>query len=123
MLNKAGVPSGPIYKMNEVFADPQVKHLAMTRTVPHKVLGDVEVVGQPIELSRTPWSIRSATPEAGEHTDAMLTELGYSAEEIASCVRGRWFRVTTGSATFQVVVRQCWPSEPRCGGWGGGHDD
>ena len=64
-LNKASVPCGPIYKMNEVFADPQVKHLGMTRVVPHKVLGDVEVVGQPIELSRTPWSIRSATPEAG----------------------------------------------------------
>jgi crotonobetainyl-CoA:carnitine CoA-transferase CaiB-like acyl-CoA transferase len=82
-LNKAGVPSGPIYQMNEVFADPQVKHLGMTRTVPHKVLGDVEVIGQPIELSRTPWSIRSATPEAGEHTDAVLTELGYSTAEIA----------------------------------------
>jgi formyl-CoA transferase len=82
-LNNAGVPSGPIYKMNEVFADPQVKHLAMTRTVPHKVLGEVEVIGQPIELSRTPWSIRSATPEAGEHTDTVLAELGYSAEEIA----------------------------------------
>jgi len=69
--------------MNEVFADPQVKHLAMTRTVPHKVLGDVEVIGQPIELSRTPWSIRSATPEPGEHTDTVLTELGYSTDEIA----------------------------------------
>ena len=83
-LNKAGVPCGPIYQMNEVFADPQVKHLGITRTVPHKVLGDVEVVGQPIDLSRTPWSIRSATPEAGEHTDTILDELGYSAAEIAS---------------------------------------
>jgi formyl-CoA transferase len=83
-LNKAGVPSGPIYKMNEVFADPQVKHLGMTRIVPHPVLGDVEVVGQPIELSRTPWSIRTASPEPGEHTDAVLTELGYTANEIAA---------------------------------------
>src|SRR6201989_522852 len=83
-MNNAGVPSGPIYKMNEVFADPQVKHLAMTRVVPHKVLGDVEVVGQPIELSRTPWSIHSASPEPGEHTDAVLTELGYGAAEIAA---------------------------------------
>jgi formyl-CoA transferase len=84
VMNKAGAPAGPIYTMDQVFADPQVKHLAMTRTVPHKVLGDVEVIGQPIELSRTPWSIRSATPEAGEHTDAVLTELGYGAADIAA---------------------------------------
>ncbi len=88
-LNKAGVPSGPIYKMNEVFADPQVKHLAMTRVVPHKVIGDVEVIGQPIELSRTPWSIRSATPEPGEHTDAILAELGYGTDEIARLHDGK----------------------------------
>ena len=83
-LNAAGVPSGPIYLMNEVFEDPQVRHLKITRTVPHKVLGDVEVVGQAVELSRTPWSVRSATPEPGEHTDAVLTELGYGAAEIAA---------------------------------------
>ncbi len=88
-LNQAGVPSGPIYSMNEVFADPQVQHLGMTRVVPHQVLGDVEVIGQPIELSRTPWSIRSATPEPGEHTDSVLTELGYSAEEIARLHTGK----------------------------------
>ena len=88
-LNKASVPSGPIYKMNEVFADPQVKHLNMTRIVPHQVLGEVEVVGQPIELSRTPWSIRGATPEAGEHTDAVLSELGYSEQEIGALRAGK----------------------------------
>jgi len=82
-LNAEGVPCGPIYKMNEVFADPQVKHLGIARKVHHKVLGDIEVIGQAIELSRTPWSIRSATPEAGEHTDAILAELGYDAAEIA----------------------------------------
>ena len=83
-LNMASVPSGPIYKMNEVFADPQVEHLAMTRVVPHAVLGEVEVVGQPIELSRTPWSIHSASPEPGEHTDTVLAELGYEPKEIAA---------------------------------------
>ena len=83
-LNAGGVPCGPIYKMNEVFDDPQVKHLGITRTVKHAVLGDVEVIGQAIELSRTPWSVRSPTPEAGEHTDAVLAELGYGAADIAA---------------------------------------
>lgn len=82
-LNKAGVPCGPINKMNEVFADPQVRHLNITRRVPHAALGEVEVVGQAFELSRTPWSIRSATPEQGEHTDTVLGELGYGGAEIA----------------------------------------
>ena len=87
-LNAAGVPCGPIYKMNEVFADPQVQHLNITRHVPHPVLGDVEVVGQPVELSRTPWSVRSATPEAGADTDTILDALGYAGAEIAE-LRGR----------------------------------
>jgi formyl-CoA transferase len=82
-LNEAGVPCGPIYRMNEVFEDPQVRHLNITRHVPHKVLGDVEVIGQAVELSRTPWSVRSASPEPGEHTDEVLGELGYAPAEIA----------------------------------------
>ena len=81
-LNAAGVPCGPIYKMNEVFADPQVKHLRIARAVAHKTLGSVELIGQAVELSRTPWSVRTATPEAGEHTDAILAELGYDATEV-----------------------------------------
>jgi formyl-CoA transferase len=88
-LNKQGVPSGPIYSMDQVFSDAQVKHLNMTRVVPHPAIGDVEVVGQPIELSRTPWTIHSATPEAGQHTDAILAELGYSAAEIGRLHQGK----------------------------------
>ena len=83
LLNEAGVPCGPIYRMNEVFADPQVRHLNMTRHAQHKLLGDVEVVGQAVELSRTPWSVRTASPEPGEHTDEVLRELGYNDAEIA----------------------------------------
>jgi crotonobetainyl-CoA:carnitine CoA-transferase CaiB-like acyl-CoA transferase len=77
------VPCGPIYRINEVFDDPQVKHLNITRHVQHKALGDVEVVGQAVELSRTPWTVRTATPEPGEHTDDVLRELGYDDAAIA----------------------------------------
>ena len=82
-LNAAGVPCGPIYRMDEVFADPQVRHLRLTRKVAHAALGEVEVVGQPVELSRTNWEVRRATPELGEHTDAILGELGFDAAVIA----------------------------------------
>jgi formyl-CoA transferase len=87
-MNAAGVPCGPINKMNQVFADPQVRHLNITRKVHHKVLGEVEVVGQPIEMSRSKWEIRSPTPEQGEHTDAVLGELGIDAAGIAALRAG-----------------------------------
>ena len=82
-LNAAGVPSGPIYRMDEVFADPQVKHLGIATPVEHPKLGNVELVGQAVTLSRTPWQLRSPTPEAGEHTNTVLHELGYSDADIA----------------------------------------
>ena len=83
ILNEAGVPCGPINSIDQVFADPQVKHLNMTRHVAHTVLGDVEVIGQAVELSRTPWGVHSPTPEPGEHTEVVLRELGYDAGAIA----------------------------------------
>jgi crotonobetainyl-CoA:carnitine CoA-transferase CaiB-like acyl-CoA transferase len=82
-LNKAGVPCGPIYQMDEVFADEQVKHLKMAASVHHPRLGDIEVVNQAVELSRTPSGVRYPTPEKGEHTDEVLGELGYDAAAIA----------------------------------------
>ena len=83
-LNKAGVPAGPIYKMDEMFADPQVKHLQMAHPVHSPKLGDIELIGQAINMSRTPFEMRSATPEQGEHTEAVLKEAGYDAAAIAS---------------------------------------
>ena len=82
LLNDAGCPCGPINSMDQVFADPQVKHLKMAVAVDHPILGKFEIVNQAVKLSRTPSSIRTATPEQGEHTDDILEELGYTAEEI-----------------------------------------
>ncbi len=83
ILNDAGVPCGPIYKMNEVFDDPQVKHLGMAAGVHHPRFGDIRVVNQAVELSRTPSAIKYPTPEQGEHTDEVLRELGYDDAAIA----------------------------------------
>jgi len=83
LFNEAGVPSGPIYRMDEVFADEQVRHLGMARPVHHEKLGDIEVVGQGVELSRTPSGVRYPTPEKGEHTDAVLRDLGFDDAAIA----------------------------------------
>jgi crotonobetainyl-CoA:carnitine CoA-transferase CaiB-like acyl-CoA transferase len=83
ILNRAGVPCGPIYKMDEVFADPQVKHLGIAQPVEHPTLGRIELVGQAVSLSRTPSKLRTATPERGEHTDEVLGELGYDRAAIA----------------------------------------
>ncbi len=82
-LNKAGVPAGPIYKMDEMFADPQVKHLKMAHPVHSPKLGDIELIGQAINMSRTPFEMKSATPEQGEHTESVLKEFGYDAAAIA----------------------------------------
>ena len=83
MLNEAGVPCGPINRMDEVFADPQVQHLGMAAPVQHATLGNIEVVNQAVKLSRTPSGIVHPTPEKGEHTDEVLREVGYDDKAIA----------------------------------------
>jgi formyl-CoA transferase len=84
IMNKGGVPCGPIYRMDQVFADPQVKHMKIAAEVPHKRLGKVRLISQPVRLSRTPATLLTATPERGEHTAEVLQEIGFTKNEVDS---------------------------------------
>ena len=82
MLNDAGVPCGPIYKMDQVFADAQVEHLQMAVPVPRPEGGELRLVGPAMKLSRTPARMKRAIGAAGEQNAEILGELGYSAAQI-----------------------------------------
>lgn len=84
ILNAAGVPCGPVNAIDQVFADPQVAELDMVRGVEHPTLGRLNLVGQPIGLAGADGGPRTAAPEPGEHSEAVLAELGYSPAEIAA---------------------------------------
>jgi formyl-CoA transferase len=81
-LNAAGVPCGPVYRMDEVFADPQVRSLGLAQAVEHPTLGRLELVGQPVEVAGETPVLRPA-PAYGADTEAVLAALGYDAETIA----------------------------------------
>jgi crotonobetainyl-CoA:carnitine CoA-transferase CaiB-like acyl-CoA transferase len=83
ILLKAGVPCGPIYGIDEVFDDPQVRHLGIKWPVDLPGKTGAALVGQPFRLSRYPREAAPRlAPEQGEHTQAILQELGYSGEQI-----------------------------------------
>ena len=83
LMNHAGIPCGPIYTLDQTFNDPQVRHLGVAQTVTSPVRGDIEIVGQPIHMTRTPNRVVAPAPEYGEHTEEVLEALGYSAGDIA----------------------------------------
>jgi len=81
-FNAAGVPCGPIYSIDQVFADEQVKHLGMAEDVPNEENRHIRLVAQPVKLSRTPSKMAARPPEFGEHTEEILAEFGFASDEI-----------------------------------------
>jgi crotonobetainyl-CoA:carnitine CoA-transferase CaiB-like acyl-CoA transferase len=83
ILNDAGVPCGPIYRIDESFADPQVRHLEMAQPVKSPVLGEINIVGHPVSHGTKRNPIRRPAPELGQNNDEILASVGYTKDQIA----------------------------------------
>jgi crotonobetainyl-CoA:carnitine CoA-transferase CaiB-like acyl-CoA transferase len=86
-LNDAGVPSGPIYSIDQVFADPQAQHLQMVESIASPHYQPLRVLGQAVRLSRSESGVRLRPPEPGEHTAEILGALGYNSDALADMRR------------------------------------
>ena len=89
LLNAKGVPSGPILNVQQVYENEQIVHLNMAVPVKHPALGELRLQAPPATLSRTPASVRTPAPDVGEHTDEVLGELGFSADDVARLRRDK----------------------------------
>jgi formyl-CoA transferase len=83
-LNAAGVPTGPIYRIDEMFADPQVQHLGVTARTESPGRGPIDVLAQPVRLSRSASKVTRPPPLRGQHNDEVLAEFGLTDAETAA---------------------------------------
>jgi len=81
-LNDAGIPAGPVNDIPQTFADPQVRHLGIATPISHPALGEIEILRNATQIEGVSGRIRRPAPEAGEHSDEILLELGLESAEI-----------------------------------------
>jgi formyl-CoA transferase len=77
-----GIPCGPINTIDQVFADPQVKHLGMATKMHSPYVGETQVVASAINISGFSKAIRTHSPDPGEHSDEILKSVGYTEAEL-----------------------------------------
>jgi crotonobetainyl-CoA:carnitine CoA-transferase CaiB-like acyl-CoA transferase len=81
-LAASDIPSGPVYTIDQTFADPQMQALDMVQELSSPSMGDFKLLSQAFRLSRTPTTNWTGIPEYGENTDEVLAEFGFSSDEI-----------------------------------------
>ena len=100
-LAASDIPSGPVYTIDQTFADPQVQHLNLAQELNSPSMGDFQLLSQAFRLSRTPTGNWSGIPEYGENTQEVLAEFGFSEEEIAELERNGTV-TSQGTATAEA---------------------
>lgn len=97
-LNAVGVPCGPVLNVKEVFEDPQVKHLRLTRKVAHPALGEIELLASPIDIEGASKELHSAAPDVGEHSREILQTIGYRDDQISELLAKGVIEITAEMA-------------------------
>ena len=83
-LAESDIPSGPVFTIDQTFADPQVQHMGLVQELNSESMGDFKLLAQAFRLSRTPTENWTGIPEYGENTEEVLAEFGFSDDEIAA---------------------------------------
>jgi crotonobetainyl-CoA:carnitine CoA-transferase CaiB-like acyl-CoA transferase len=87
LLGKADIPCGPVHTPEDVFHDPHLQAVGMFPEVEHPTEGNIRHIRVPVQFSRTPGGLRRHAERLGGSSDAVLREIGYSAQEIADMVK------------------------------------